>query len=240
MKGGIFILNHDIFEIINRIDRLTQGYTSNLTRVIDQLNRINEAYSPVASALATAMEKNFLALSKVSDALLPVAKEWEAVTDFIREQDYSHLFITDSLSSKLNSLIESVEVELPDIKEEIIQTTALDINSSSNKKMDIGQFLTVLGIILTVVSMLQNQRIADESSIEAQRFHQVQIEQAERHHIERMEQAERHHRETMQDSGSNSSLHKESDKVLEDLISSIITELRSLLHSGNTSHSEDH
>ncbi|MCY9737120.1 hypothetical protein M5X17_25690 [Paenibacillus alvei] len=233
-------MKHDIFEMINTIERLNHDLTPSLTRLLEQQNRLREALRPATSALATAMEANYLALSKVSDALLPVAKEWEAVADFIREQDYSHFSITDSLSSKLKDLIQSVEVELPDIKEEIIQTTAFDINSpSSNKKMDIGQFLSVIGIILTVLSMLHNQRIADESSIEAQKLHQIQIEQAERHHIERMEQAERHHREVTQANGAKSSPNKESDNVLEDLISSIFTELRSFLPSENTSNSED-
>ncbi|MCY9540014.1 hypothetical protein M5X02_04865 [Paenibacillus alvei] len=237
MKGGIFILNHDIFEIINRIDRLTQGYTSNLTRVIDQLNRINEAYSPVASALATAMEKNFLALSKVSDALLPVAKEWEAVTDFIREQDYSHLFISDSLSSKLMELIESVETEVPDIKEEIQHTTGITVSSPAQvKKLTIADMAAIIALIISVITFYQAQYNAEQSSIQSERQHRELMEQSEKHNQSLLEQADRHHRERMkQDEEQHQDSIANQDEKSK-LINSLITELHSSLTSEDTTH----
>lgn len=202
-------MKHDIFEMMNTIERLNHNLTPTLTRLLEQQNRLREIFRPATSALATAMEANYLALSKVSDALLPVAKEWEAVADFIREQDYSHLFITDSLSSKLMNLIESMEEEVPDIKEEIIQATSFDIvidESSPKPKLDLNQMIAIITIILMVLGMFQTQYNADQSGI-----------QTERHHQERMEQMDRHHQE----------------------MRSLISELYSYLTSENKTNSKD-
>ncbi|MCY9545063.1 hypothetical protein M5X02_31040, partial [Paenibacillus alvei] len=87
-------------------------------------------------------------------------------------QDYSHLFISDSLSSKLMDLIESVETEVPGAKEEIFRKADINGVSIQANEIDFQKFYRILAVVLPLLFAIMSHHDAVASSEQSRQQHQ--------------------------------------------------------------------
>lgn len=155
-----------------------------LNPLIETIKEIMQKMEPT-SPFKKAIELNYSRYSDISSSLSSIVKERYTSVDVIKKTAFSNLIVPDSLSSKLNDLLDSVEEDIPAIREEVLQSADTIANTEPQaKKLTFGQLAMILSLILPIIAMLQTQYNEYQSGIQEEQHHQNIIDQNEQHHQE--------------------------------------------------------